>query len=377
MPPGTKLIGGFSGTETQSDARQKDSRSTFDALGNTCLFIIEDGIVPVEIESLAIRGARRGDGTLRGAIHVARATVVVQNCTIENNSTAGLYCSNGRVTLTDSTFRQNAGPGIELVFSRGSPSNISRTDFIENTSDGHGAGINCYQSDLHVRDSSFSNNQAGQGGGAINIDRGSVIIRKCLFTNNTARSDGGGMRITQGANVGVCWSVFSENRSAMGGGAFVDTFSLADFVNCAFIRNLAVDKGGGAMTAYIDPEGHTSFANCIFLENTAGMGGGLTALGGASPTLVNCTIFRNRSTHSRAGALVVFEGRPSVRNSILLENTPDPFLKEQITLEPGARIQVSDSLIEGGFRSATAIYDGAVNFWDPSRPLACIFHTPA
>lgn len=370
LPAGTHILGGFSGTESDANARQEGSTSTFDGMNNVDgLFTIQDAILPVEMERVVIRGARRGDSSIRGAIHVQKSELVIRNCTIEDNSTTGLYCSNGKVTVSDCIFRKNKGAGIEVLFSQSEISSVLRTLLIENSSDGQGAGISSYESILNVLDSTFTKNHAGSIGGGICIDRGKVSIRKCIFTQNSA-GDGGGIGITQRAKASISLSVVSDNVARIyGGGAYTDALSTANFVNCAFIRNLAADKGGGSMISYIDPDGLVSFANCIFVENRAGMGGGIATLGEASPTLINCTILGNVSTQSRAGGIVVFGGRPSVRNSIITGNTPDDFLKEQITLEPDARIQISDCVVDGGFRAVTSIYDGSINFWDSSRPL--------
>lgn len=145
---------------------------------------------------------------------------------------------------------------------------------------------------------------------------GFATITNCNFSNNSAHSQGGAIFMSLGGEllppVSVMNSTFSNNR-AHDGGAFNgggQTFGQrsANFLNCIFRENTAVDRGG-AIALY---NAAATLTDCTLENNTAHQGGGIA---GGGVFLTHSTFIGNRATDG--GSLFVGIGGGDTNGSIL------------------------------------------------------------
>ena len=153
----------------------------------------------------------------------------------------------GTLTVSDSTFVDNSGDGIDI----GPVGTASVTN--STLSDNIGVGIDSLSSTLSVTNSALSHNSLGgvNGGGSV------VTLSGCTLLGNIAES-GGGIQLD-------------------GGAATLD--------NCTVIGNSAIDGGG-----IYNYDGTLTVTNSTLSGNSAKDGGGIANGGTVPVTTVNNTI---------------------------------------------------------------------------------------
>jgi hypothetical protein len=174
----------------------------------------------------------------------------------------------------------------------GSSSSLNNVTIKNGNANGSGnctySGVNFYQ---------------GSGGG-INIMKGSPVISGCLITDNL--STGGGGLYIQGS---------ATNNFANG-----QSYVSATFENCAIIDNTASGNGGGA---YCNWNGNANFYNCLFYNNTAVDGGAVRSTSHSHPDFYNCAIIDNTATSAGGGFQSWSSCWIKIYNSIFYGNTSD------------------------------------------------------
>lgn len=192
-------------------------------------------------------------------------------------------------------FAGNEGPYFDL----------GDRDFESNPTilDGNNERRVIYQND-HFSSAAYSvwdgftiqNGSAGSGGGLYICSNSQFI--NCKFINNYSNGAGGAIySVTASSNntkslIENC--VFENNSSAMGGAIF-DMMSIK-LLNCKFINNTAITKGGAYYT-FMNKE--PLIMNCIFAGNEANEGGAIYNKG--NMTMINCNIINNKALNSKGG----------------------------------------------------------------------------
>ncbi len=137
----------------------------------------------------------------------------------------------------------------------------------------------------------FTNNHAGGvfNGGAVEIfGDGTMNVTDCLFSNNSSAVNGGAID-SPGINLTVTGSTFSANSAGNGGAISIGNDSVS-VTNSTFVGNTASDHAGAVFS---DFNADYTFANCTLTNNTAGgPGGGFSIIGG-SLTLQNTIVAGN------------------------------------------------------------------------------------
>lgn len=174
-------------------------------------------------------------------------------------------------------------------------------------------------------------NQHSSGNGGTIWMAGGGVIDSCLFQGNRA-SVGGGVCLYSGTTL-VTNCLFRGNQTSTGGGVGIKG-GIAHVIDCLFTNNLCLQGGGGFST-------HASSAGalpmtamverCVFVGNLATNigssgasvrgGAGVRVGEGASVSLRNCLIMRNRAINTYAGGLYLFgSSTTQVENCTIVTN---------------------------------------------------------
>jgi len=343
---GVKLLGGFNGTETQSDQRSATQNLTIlsgdidndNTLANNSYsvlftirvsnqtlidgFTIQDGNADF-VGNTSTFGERLHNGAgfyNNGQQQGQSSHPVVRNCTFTNNFAVGF----GGAVYSDGSFEGNASPTFENV------------KFINNTAKDSGGG--------------FYGNGTFRGGIS------DPIFRSCEFRGNRALEKDGGAMVNAGGTNGFANSLiedcrFESNIAYLEGGAVFnsgrqDGHGNPVFRKTVFIRNEA-HLGGAVFSDGFQGETSPSFTDCDFLENKAvsimipdadsirieiGDGGAVYNLGSAGGSSLGkferCNFENNRSTAS--GAAVLNNGSsgtcdPIFKNCEFKQNVAEKF----------------------------------------------------
>ena len=165
-----------------------------------------------------------------GAIWIDNAYPFINYCTIQNNSSNGIYALNN-IRIPDKTLKimnsaihnnntggyggtAGAGGGILII---GGRANISNNNISYNTAS-NGGGIYVNSGTLiTILNNNISNNTALGRGGGIGNDNGTIIISNNIIINNTAFSSGGGINVVS-ENVTISNNIISSNTVSDGNG---------------------------------------------------------------------------------------------------------------------------------------------------------------
>lgn len=332
---GTKLLGGFVGTETNSAQRDWVAHETIlsglavppfkvpnvvycENTDSTTLldgFAIRDGLAdifngascdvapnyhycygggvylynnnPAVPTFLTARHCRFVDNIARygGGISVnfgiGSGGLRVEKCRFENNGCnqegGGIYVFTGQVPQY--AFR------VDSCIFNGNYGYVSSGISVTNLSD---------SLDLRITNSLFQDNKATISCASIYIGNGGQhkpLIDNCFFINNKAGSNqfepGGGAAIG-GNNIRINNCFFKGNTAYYGGAANV---RYAEISNCIFVRNIATRDGGALRLVE-----KNYLLNNTFVRNQAYIGGGaISDIGYTWDTIVNCIFIGNHA----------------------------------------------------------------------------------
>ena len=146
--------------------------------------------------------------------------------------------------------------------------------------------------------------------GKINVDNPFIPIPNEI-------SGAGGM-LNQFSTVTVANCTFRNNSTTAPGGAVVNFFGEADFVNCFFADNSALVGG-----AVLNIGSSLTLANCVFTGNLALAEGGAVADSIIAPTttsITNCT-FTSNSGNVEGALAITYEGDAADDASVVVKNS--------------------------------------------------------
>ena len=131
--------------------------------------------------------------------------------------------------------------------------------------------------------------------------------------------------------------------SAYGGGIYNYEAGSPTIINCTFFKNKA--NIGGGMYNF---KSSTNLINCVFIGNQAGFGGAMSNIE-ASPSVVNCSFSGNRANTNGGGAVrSATNSSPSFKNCILWGNSSEIYNDESSTATYTNTLV--KGLVAGGFQ---------------------------
>ncbi len=351
--------------------------------GSAATVLTIDNGETVAVSNLAIDGAAQGvevrTSTLTlTSVHVTDhagrtpgagvglydgGTLTVDSCVFARNTAntsydgGGIYASDSTLTISNSTFRDNAGNQGGAIYIDNTVANLTdvtvdgniasshgggirirydaslvadRLTVTNNTSAARGGGLSAYQADIEITDGVFDGNSAGTAGGGLHLDQTSATAAtiSAEITNNSAGTTGGGLHadtltllfdgeISNNAAAddndgGGIYSInadltldgvtLTDNRSGTGGGIFAFYGGTIDIRNATVARNVAVLSGGGV---YSDVA--VGLTNTDVTANEAGIIGGGLALISADLTLSDVRLADNIAVNG-GGGIYVYHG---------------------------------------------------------------------
>lgn len=362
---GTRLLGGFTGTETEVAQRDPAANPTIlDSQSNLNHAI---RILPpahsVRVDGFEIRNGRALSGidyeTYAAGVLVLATGAVIAKCTFSNNvstSVGGAVLVQFVDTrIEDTVFLKNhSGLGGALGLNGTTGVVVRGCTFVGNTATGSSAGaVWVLGGDPVFEASRFLTNSARQGA-AVEATYANLTFTGCTFTANTADLFGGGLsliwstvrvetcrfeaNVAEVDNGGGLWSYYSpvtlldstwvSNRAVYGGGIQLDyklPIPWTDRVErCRFVGNLAALEGGG-IHAYARS---LAVNNTLIWGNHATDGGGIRTHGGdggdrnttMAVTLIHCLMVGNRATNYGGGMVNSYVSNVVFRNSIVWSN---------------------------------------------------------
>lgn len=158
-------------------------------------------------------GSRNGGAVINAAGSAGKATLTIERCTIENNSSAGEGGGVGNVTYSSDSV-------AELIV---------RDSTIANNNAGYGGGVAVYAQSGGAADATFINttvsaNDASADGGGFDLDvLGSGTMARVTIINTTVYSntagDGGGINVLKDESTLVLRNSIVAGNTASGAGA--------------------------------------------------------------------------------------------------------------------------------------------------------------
>ena len=293
---------------------------------------------------LAIRFGRSDIG---GGLKLENANLMLENCLIESNQTAGqgskgagIYAYNSELHFERSTVKynnadDNPGVGAGIYFENGDNEtslSFNNSVMIQNNANG-GSGGGIYvsnQSDYNIN----------------------VSIENSIFKNNTTALHGGALYTNGQTELNIYNSDIIGNSAAGEGGGINSTDAHINMGESFVLWNSAGDTGGGLRFF----GGYQSINNTIIANNAAAVEGGGIKFTGSNSYLEFCTIVNNQSSVCAGGIVAVYD-QVQISNSIVYGNGAGSLC----TIQEGS-FDVSFSNIEGGY-----IGEGNIN----SNPLFC------
>ncbi len=343
------------------DASQMDANSVVDG------FIIMRGVSALinngGVARLVACRVNLHQAPVDYAAIVNHGTLVLEDCTIENNAGIGMR-SDVSVTARRCSIALNAGVNNGGGFLLAGTAELSDCTFLNNAAWAAGGGLHSYAGTVAATRCTFRGNVSNRvnwenealAGGITARD---AVLTDCTFENNYGRSGGGALLYT--GQVNRCR--FIGNHASAGGGLLFGG-PLADgffsrgnaggamptttntVTDSVFIQNTALAYGGGVCFG-------AKYTNCWFQQNSAEMGGAIYGGG----LLANGVFIANSASY--VGAALYVPGLVQLANCSFVQN-----------VGPGARAvyavndcSVSNSVLwDGGEELATSSGRGVVNY---------------
>ncbi len=256
-------------------------------------------------------------------------------------------------------------PALFLSASRGF---ITATTILSNTSNtglalDPGNAIGLVNTTLHLRDSVIAGHASAHG--AISSYNSTLWLDHVTMRQNQGRSAAAGMFL-DATTAHISASVFDHNTGKEVGAiaAFVKPPHVMLITDTLFLGNQALGShgtGGGIAAA-----GLVTVTNSIFSGNRAAQDGGAVSINYAVVNsvsipsriaLINTTLVSN--TAPLGSAVAAFTAMAELHNAIVWSNGAGPLFAT-----PSGTLNVSDSLVAGGYVSGTNILDADPQFVD-------------
>lgn len=376
--------GAIFNSDDKTGAKGDLTLNNVDLKGNNANFggaIWNEGTLTVNGGSFEDNTAKSAAGAIYNA---ADATLTVDGVTFTNNSSAKAGAINnydGKVTISDSTFKGNdAGKSMGGAVTNTSGSapgksiiTITGSTFESNTAGNGGAVWNGTYGKVTITDSTFKDNKAlakdGQGQGGAITNANAMTITGGSFANNTANYSGGaiynGAHAAPGkASLTIDGTTFTGNSvtatyskdstdpkkdNIAGGAIFNDTGAKLDVKNATFTDNTSSLKGG----AIFNRDGEVAITNSTFKNNSVPTSAGGAVLNESGDTSKPGTITITGSTFEgnkagNGGAVWNgFDGTVNITGSTFKGNTAVAGIGQGGAITNADEMTITGSTFEG------------------------------
>lgn len=302
----------------------------------------------ITLQALTIqRGYAQDSSAGGGGIYVVTGTVVLEDSRVLSNTAqgeygGGIYASGGQLVLRRDLFRGNSLGCGGLLAEDLEKITIRDSTFRENS----GSGV-CVEDtpEIHLYDSTFQSNSGmgvsfyacgssfisrnifrGNGGSGLGSIYGLNGAAKLFVSNNLFERNsggyGGGLGVRYATQVSLLHNLFVSNDARMlimtgyGGGLCLRGVSSATIVSNVFYGNSTSGRGGGA---YFESSGSRALLrNNLIRGNTADLAGGGLAISGAELTGINDVVADNSAPFE--GVFLNYGGSLSARHWTVVNN---------------------------------------------------------
>lgn len=256
---GTKIYGGFNGTETTLIERDvtlnitvlSGEIGTGAASDNSYRVVSFNNVAnQTRLDGFTITAAYNNSSYGGGAVSVASSPIIA-NCIF-----AGNYSSEGGGGINHST------SGILT---------LENCIFDGNVGNTYGGGaLRLYAGTVNISNSYFKSNQSNTYGGAIYIYNSVVNISNSVFAGNTSQSSGSAVRVGDVGTIHLSNSLFVGNYSNTSTTIYASTFSNSSphtIRNCTVAHNMQLNSGGSSTASTIALNSEATITNSIIYGN--------------------------------------------------------------------------------------------------------------
>ena len=260
------VYGGFAGTETSRDQRDRLAHATIlnGSAGGSVVSMAFASDLSI-LDGFTIFNGKSSSG---GGIYSSTGSPTISNNTITGNTAtstgAGIYCSTGLPTIINNTITGNraySGGGVYCSYASATIAN----NVVSGNTASYSAGIGCSYSSATISNNVITGNIVlgdGNGGGIV-CSVGSPTITNNRIAGNSAYNGGG---ICLDSSPAMIANNTIVANSAYNGGGVSCRFSSPTITNNTITGNFA-RAGGGIYSSYSSP----SIANTIVAFNTSGI----------------------------------------------------------------------------------------------------------
>lgn len=340
LKSGVLVYGGFTGTEGSLNDRASDSASLH--VTNTTTLSGDlgtagdssDNAYHVVVSLLHSTTTLLDGFTIRDGYANDTSSVVANGLIVDRNYGGGISLVTSFTTLKNLVVRDNissrGGAGMNNFDSDPSMENSTFYrnrvwgDFSQDPNGG-GAGMRNDASHPAITHAYFIQNSTytNQGGGGMRNENGSnPVLEDVLFEHNHAEDgDGGaGMYCASGSSPVINNTIFRDNTTTDQGGGMYNDSSIPYLTDVRFEGNFG---GGGSGAMENDAGSDVDMLRVQFVDNSTWENGGAVQNWQSSPSMID-VVFEGNHADGDGGALYNYNNcSPQVTNAILRNNTCD------------------------------------------------------
>jgi len=271
------------------------------------------------VENSTFAGNSAGSGG-NGILNWISSTLTVTQSSFTNNSDSngfGVLVNGGWATISNSSFDHNRAQNGAAIDNEATLI-VDNTTFSNNTTAGSCGAIQSINGTADISNSTFDSNSAGYEGGA--ICGGVLTLTHTSLANNTTLANGGAIAAMTGDPILADAITVTNNSAQIGGGLF--TLGALHLYDSQIISNCATQEGGGVYSWGNGIAGHIMPPSVVseteIVSNTAGQGGGIFT--NYLFTLTDSSLISN--TANEGGGLYASAGTTAtVQNTGFISNT--------------------------------------------------------
>lgn len=208
---------------------------------------------------------------------------------------------------------------------------------------GRGGGIYSINSNATIQNCKIVGNFATEAGGGLSHGgSGNITIQSCVFEGNISGTQGGAINIFVGTNNSISNCYIVSNQASGSGGAICVAAASNVIVNVS--NSVIAGNTSNSSIIYFNAESLLNLYNCLIVGNYANTSGVIrteTSSSSKNNKIINCTIAHNgqgeTGTSSRS---ILLNSNSSIVNSIIYGNTSASQILAVLT--------VNNSIVQAG-----------------------------